>query len=72
MSPVAPDVAVEYRWLIIWPNGQIYGDHPDEASAKRGAEALISALSSYTVPAGYFPTVKRRKRTVTTTPWEDA
>jgi hypothetical protein len=67
-----PEVAQETRWLITWPNGEVYGTHQDEISARAGMVALTSVLTSYTVPEEYFPTVKRRKRTITKTPWEDA
>lgn len=73
MSPTAaPGPEVEIRWLVIWPNGEVYATHGDEVSANAALKALTSALTSYTVPEVYFPVVKRRRRTITRTPWEDA
>jgi hypothetical protein len=67
-----PEVADETRWLIIWPNGVVYTVHDDEESARAALKALLSMLISYTVPEEYFPDVKRRRRTVTRSKWEDA
>lgn len=75
VSAVTPDAAgssTETKWLIVWPNGDVYGIHTDEAAANSGLISLTQALTSYGVPSIYFPFVKRRRRTITRSAWEDA